>query len=118
MMSAWNFAGENAMRCKAGDLALVVSSSVPENNGKLVRCIRLVDAAEEGYRTDRGPIWETDTMTRSSRGKIDPFMFDCYLMPIRPLPGEPIEDITERPIEGDLRAPERGRAGSQYRRRP
>ena len=87
------------MNCKPGDLALVVSSVVPQNNGKVVQCVRLVNPAAHGYRRDRGPLWETDTITLSSHGHLDPFMFDCHLMPIRPLPGEPIEDITERPIK-------------------
>ena len=86
------------MRCKVGDLALIISSIIPENNGKLVRCIRLVDPDEFNFRTDLGPLWEIDTIVGTINGDRVPFIFDCRLMPIRPMPDEALEQPAERSV--------------------
>ena len=86
------------MNCKPGDLALVVKG---RNRGKVVTCVRLLNGGpqlEQGVIRDDEAVWELDRVLSWPEGPAAAIC-DHGLMPIRPLPGEPIEDITERPIK-------------------
>ena len=86
------------MNCKPGDLALVVKG---RNRGKVVTCLRLLKGGtelEHGVTRDDEAVWELDRELSWPEGAAAAIC-DRGLMPIRPLPGEPVEDITERPIK-------------------
>lgn len=77
------------MNCRKGDLAIVVKSDAG-NEGRIVRCIRLMTRAEKqalSYFRDE-PMWITDTNMVSTWGTYDTTMWDSYMRPIRDNPGE------------------------------
>lgn len=79
------------MNCKPGDLAFVVKSVVG-NEGKIVRCLRLLTEAEarrENWR--RRPMWEVDGLLLDTDGCLEPRAADDCLRPIRD-PGDDARD--------------------------
>ena len=98
------------MNCKPGDLALVIGPPGVACVGKMVRCLRSFPAGTRAPIPGGGALirerdgWITDTLLYPPPKYYDCGEFNCAssdraLMPIRPLPGESIEDITERPIK-------------------
>jgi len=95
------------LRCRPGDLALVLRSP---DWGKLVTCIELIGEDERlKFRIgdNNGPIWRIDRecmwadWDRSGLGNALPYAPDAALMPIRPEPDpleEPAVDVSD--IEG------------------
>ncbi len=93
------------LRCKPGDLALVVKG--PLNSGKLVRVIALEDppASHMILRCHRGETWRVDQLMHW--GVVPgqslyqwPHAPDSCLLPIRPEPDDVDARITEdRPAE-------------------
>jgi hypothetical protein len=79
------------LNCKQGDLAVIVRSSAG-NEGKVVRCLRLVRQQRFECRltgfSEVADSWETDTMMFGSDGRRDCFVADRNLRPIRDNPGE------------------------------
>lgn len=92
------------MNCKQGDLAVMVRSRAG-NEGKIVRCIRLVEPGLYPMSTGiparleaaLGPWWEVDTpLNHVSISPHDlgahlglaPYARDCQLRPLRPDEGE------------------------------
>lgn len=88
------------MNCKPGDLAVIVRSYAG-NEGKIVRCIRLVDYVCWG-RPDGSevvaPTWKIDRELRGCRGDVSDQIEDSLLSPIRP------GDITDEEVR-ELYAP-------------
>lgn len=77
------------MRCKVGDLAVVVGSDC--NDGKIVRCQRVVQRGRilrvDG-RIVEGPVWIVEPQLISWDGEtVAPHVPDSYLRPIRDNPG-------------------------------
>jgi len=72
------------MNCKPGDLALVVRAALPENVGKVVRCLEIAPAGTEHFDPDEGPVWHIDRKLPTIWGRLVPYAFDRRLMPIRP----------------------------------
>jgi hypothetical protein len=96
------------LRCRPGDLALVLRSP---DWGKLVTCIELIGEDERitfGIGDDNGPVWRIDRKCMWAdwgRGGLEiplPYAPDSALMPIRPEPDpldeEPTLDVSD--IEG------------------
>lgn len=76
------------MNCKAGDLAIVVRS-VCGNEGRIVRCIRLLSVAECKQEQHISIfVWETDTPMLDSYGDRMCRCTDAILRPIRDNPGQ------------------------------
>ena len=104
------------MNCKPGDLALVIGPSGMPCVGKVVKCLKWyakgirIHAADRDFcvtTTQDG--WITDTELYSpplfpDLGEFNNATGEIWLMPIRPLPGEPMTDITEQPIKSGERA--------------
>lgn len=84
------------MNCKPGDLAIVVRSYAG-NEGKIVRCVRLLSEAQlwEGPGIDSliSPDWEVDLPLRNCGGGMQSSIPDCLLRPIRD-PGDDAVDET------------------------
>lgn len=82
------------MNCKPGDLAVVVRSDAG-NEGKIVRCLRIVDGWLEGLDGSGlgEPVWEVDRVLRACDGSEDNLINDSYLRPIRD-PGDDAVDET------------------------
>ena len=75
------------LNCKAGDLAIVVRSQAG-NEGKIVRCVRLVGERNILLRDGRmvtSWVWEIDSLLPSWGGQVSNLVEDCLLRPIRPL---------------------------------
>lgn len=75
------------MNCKPGDLAIVVMS-LAGNEGKIVRCIRLVPGGKRWKEFGLCDTWETDTMLPNIAGYENNLMRDAQLRPIRDNDGE------------------------------
>lgn len=74
------------MNCKQGDLAIIVRAYNPENLGKIVTCIRLIQP--RNWREPNGsiseePTWEIDIPLRGFSGNASPLICDFQLRPIR-----------------------------------
>jgi len=93
------------LRCRPGDLALVLRSP---DWGKLVTCIELIGKDERitfGIGDDNGPVWRIDRKCMWAdwgRGGLEiplPYAPDAALMPIRPEPDpldeEPTLDVSD-----------------------
>jgi hypothetical protein len=90
------------LRCRPGDLALVIRDS---DAGKVVTCIELADESERsklGMCDLNGPVWRIDRdcmWADHSSGGLEiplPYCPDSALMPIRPEPdGEHEESAQE-----------------------
>jgi hypothetical protein len=75
------------MNCKPGDLAIVVDSDA-NNEGKIVRCVRL-SADNSVYslvtrRWEYGPVWEIEPHLTNVFGRLCDYCADNQLRPIRP----------------------------------
>lgn len=70
------------LRCKPGDLAIVVRS-LAGNEGKIVRCIRFLGDVKF-INGDVLPSWEIDGSLIGNRGLPTSKVPDCFLHPIRP----------------------------------
>lgn len=73
------------MRCKVGDLAIVVRSDAG-NEGKVVRCIRLIGNESLERRNGSqitGPMWEIDQPLQDWGGNVSRKAPDAFLRPIR-----------------------------------
>jgi hypothetical protein len=88
------------MRCRVGDLALVIRDT---DAGKVVTCVALADESERsklGMGDHNGPVWRIDRdcmWADHSRGGLEiplPYCPDSALMPIRPEPDEEHEETT------------------------
>ena len=80
------------MNCKQGDLAIVIHSAAG-NEGKIVRCLRMVmGGGTWGY----GPRWVTDPPLRGTLLPVQAVLDSC-LRPIRGGEGEMMQ-IVEDPI--------------------
>jgi hypothetical protein len=77
------------MNCKPGDLAIVVFS-VAGNEGKIVRCLRMVGQGRH-VTGDSGPAWEVAPELKSVTGSHRNLTLDAYLRPIRD-PGDDAVD--------------------------
>jgi hypothetical protein len=75
------------MNCKQGDLAIIVRS-VAGNEGKIVRCLRLVPWGHDGGRKFEGPRWIVDRPLPASRGLPITSVADFSMRPIRGVEGE------------------------------
>ena len=96
------------MRCKPGDLAVVVKSTAG-NEGKIVRCIRLMTSQEcdaFGYR--RGPIWKVEGVLKTHRyNGTEWALTDCcpdeILSPIRDPGDDAVDETLVRKTSSQLR---------------
>lgn len=84
------------LNCKQGDLAIVVKSYAG-NEGKIVRCIRLIPAGFGRFRESLGPLWEVDVelnIVDENGLKRPPVKIatDAHLRPIKPL--DELDDVT------------------------
>ena len=77
------------LRCKQGDLAIVVKSHAG-NHGVVLTCLRLATAAEMKDLSYRkySSMWVTDRATQSTWGLPDCLMPDECLRPLRDTDGE------------------------------
>lgn len=79
------------MNCKQGDLAIVVKSELG-NEGKVVRCIRVLSKKEsDALMYWSGPLWEVDAPLKASFGFVVTYTNHCpdsYLRPLRNQDGE------------------------------
>jgi hypothetical protein len=82
--------GESAMKCRPGDLAVVVAARNKSNIGLIVRVLRLHDdSGDLAFHIDQ-PVWVTECCTRMTwtngkkrfRRKVGPIP-DAQLQPIR-----------------------------------
>ena len=75
------------LNCKVGDLAIVVRSEAG-NEGKIVRCVRLVGKKNVVLRDKRivaSWVWKIDSLLPSWSGEASNRIEDCLLRPISPL---------------------------------
>ena len=83
-----------ALNCKQGDLAIVVYS-VCGNEGKIVRCLKLLPAGHDQSNPKLGPLWEVDVeLNRVMAGGAKDLVRlapDSALRPIRPL--DELDDV-------------------------
>lgn len=87
------------MNCKQGDLAIFVTESKAGNEGKIVRCLELVNGhvfAEDGclchhMGTSEGAKWKVDKPIRVLN-RFDKTLSDCYY----------VFDSALKPIRGDV----------------
>ena len=78
------------MRCKPGDLAIVVRS-VAGNEGALITCLRLAtyeEISSVNFTRRHGPIWVTDRALPSRLGRALALAPDDFLSPIRDSDGQ------------------------------
>lgn len=82
------------MNCRPGDMAIVVRSSVG-NEGKILRCLRLVrmSVMMKNFEVKEAWCWETDSRLPSCHGTPTRFVRDSNLRPIRD-PGDDAVDET------------------------
>lgn len=80
----------SGLRCRPGDLAVVVKSWAG-NEGRIVRCLELV-GCRIWITPDRGEsvvaAWRTDTLLRDVDGDFDNEIADDQLRPIRDSDGQ------------------------------
>ena len=78
------------LNCKQGDIAVIVRSAAG-NEGKIVQCLRLemklMACWPDGIQRLE-PQWETDTPLRGCFGRVDRFVADSRLRPLRDSDGE------------------------------
>lgn len=87
------------MNCRPGDLAIIVKS-VAGNEGKIVRCIRLLPSGSDKKFVFDGPRWVIDRPVPDSIGLEISSLADCALRPIRDNDGEDeMLRITGKPQE-------------------
>ena len=75
------------LNCTVGDLAIMVRSEAG-NEGKIVRCVRLVGKKNVVLRDKRivaSWVWKIDSLLPSWSGEASNRIEDCLLRPIRPL---------------------------------
>lgn len=85
------------MKCKPGDMAIVIGGTKGTQIGRVVTCIRLLERHEHFAREQGGPVWLVDTELwwDGSRGLTQqPWAFDKWLLPINPK-GESVETLDE-----------------------
>ena len=78
------------MRCKKGDLAIVVSANYEENIGSIVTVISMVSTNGFLNMQNQGPLWLVSCQhnmkwtfnTKVFRKKVGPVP-DCFLQPVR-----------------------------------
>lgn len=70
------------MRCKPGELAIIVRSR-PYRKWGLGRVVRVVELAPS-YMFDEGPAWRLETPIVSPWGEEYGHVLDSFLRPIRP----------------------------------
>jgi hypothetical protein len=77
------------MNCKPGDLAVIVRSYA-ENEGRIVRCVRLVNYLWNNMLGGAHvlPTWEIDQCLTNPDGRLIRLVPDNQLRPIRPSDGE------------------------------
>lgn len=78
------------MNCKQGDLAVIVRSYAG-NEGKIVRCLRLLKGAVQRAPDGSlhcGDAWEVDCLLKGCRGKYGRIIMDEQMRPIRDNDGE------------------------------
>lgn len=78
------------MRCKPGDLAVVVRSSCG-NEGRVVKCLRLDRGKRMLCRNGSiyvGPLWEIDPPLTTWAGNLTSYARDDQLRPLRDNDGE------------------------------
>lgn len=97
------------MNCSAGDMALIVRQAGPQDLGRTVICIRLLEPSE--FKSTRHPIWLIDRFvtwahvryfsdgSRTIERQELPYIPDACLMPIRPQRDEGEESRDERRTE-------------------
>lgn len=93
------------MNCKPGDLAIFVKSCCG-NEGKIVRCIRLLSSAQAAREEFApGALWEIDTLVLTTYGDVWCRAFDEQLRPLRD-PGDGAVDemvkIVGKPKEKEI----------------
>jgi hypothetical protein len=82
------------LRCRSGDLALVLRST---DAGKLVTCLALITEQERatvGIADHNGPVWRIDrecVWNDWDEGVMLPYCPDSALLPIRPEP-DPLDE--------------------------
>ena len=84
-----------ALNCKQGDLAIVVHSMCG-NEGKIVRCLKLLPAGHGRAHPKLGPLWEVDVelnrvLVSGAKGSPARMVPDSALRPIRPL--DELDDV-------------------------
>ncbi len=84
------------MNCKPGDLAIIIASSAG-NEGKIVRCVRLIKAKDYWYKPSgqryEDATWEIDRLLPDYAGQLGRTIGDSQLRPIRD-PGDDATDET------------------------
>lgn len=99
------------MNCKQGDLAMLRRARLPENLGKIVRCVTLIPTMELDYPNGSRvvhSVWVIEPKLLSWDGTMSSFVPDLLLRPIRD-PGDDARDETlewlpvpKQTITGDL----------------
>lgn len=103
------------MRCKEGDLAIVIKAENPQDIGMMVTCLKFVGVAlvthpnGEKYLSQDRDIWEIDRQVTWVYRDDTPDMRiqvnlapDSYLLPIRPDEHKDEEDQCNAPVEEAL----------------
>ena len=89
------------MKCRKGDLAIVVGGTLGNNAGKMVQCLELLPAGTEKVNKYWGPLWRTDRpliFENIIGERIEKYLApDTVLMPIRP-DGESDELEERQPV--------------------
>ena len=78
------------MRCKQGDLAIVVKSKAG-NEGKVLTCLKLAtpEDLEAHFLHSDVPVWHVDVLIKNkTNGRSYKFVRDQNLKPIRPSEGQ------------------------------
>ena len=86
----------SGLRCKPGDLAIVVRSSKPANTWGIGRIVQIIEPASITYA--EGPAWLVSPTLVGPRGEAYNHVLDTCLRPIRPDADEPATE-TEREKE-------------------
>lgn len=83
------------MRCKQGDLAIVVYS-FNNNEGRILKCLRFAGSVDGLMGDD---YWATDTPLKSVKGKAYSYYRDAWLRPIRRPPDDAKDEtLLWRPV--------------------
>lgn len=102
------------MNCKPGDLAFVVKSHY-KNEGKIVRCIRVLSKSEAErqwwFSSDTDPLWLIDVPLASTSGRLGrqrvEFVPYCNDSRLRPLdnPPDSAADLLLAPLPKQEKVP-------------
>lgn len=82
----------SGLRCRVGDLAIVVRSSKPENTWGIGRIVQVIEPASIAYA--EGPAWRVSPHLVGPRGIAYANVLDTCLRPIRPGADEPATETT------------------------